>query len=229
MKPIDFFSNPEYALIILTSTELRFYVGDNIQLELIEARDVGHDTIAPKNFMPSVVGHRPMLELKRFALHLLQVPRLARLPVVVSGDESLVTAFVKFFHHPYGVIVHSSQDFISLTCPQILGRADAFREKVREVYVAHFQDRLRIQMRAGRVLNDFLELSREAELGNISRLLLMKAPVPLSPENELAATVMREGGKVQLVPPQLFPADIKILGVLRGELHAHSPLFAMDA
>ncbi len=225
MKPIDFFSNPEYALIILTSSELRFYIGDNVQLELIEARDV----VMESHPQRQVVAHRPLMELKRFALHLLQVPRLARLPVVVGGEENLVNAFVKFFQHPYGVIAHTSSDLTTLTCPQILKSAESFRVKVREVYVAHFQDRLRTQMRAGRVLSDMLELARAAEEGSISRLLLMRAPAPLTPETELAATVIREGGKVQLVPHQLFPEGIKMLGVLRGELHAHSPLFAMDA
>jgi hypothetical protein len=225
LKPIDFFSNPEYALIILTSSELRFYIGDNVQLELIEARDV----LMESHPQRQVVAHRPLMELKRFALHLLQVPRLARLPVVVSGEENLMSVFVKFFQHPYGVITHATTDLTTLTCPQILKSADAFRVKVREVYIAHFQDRLRTQMRAGRVLSDSLELARAAEEGSISRLLLMRAPTPLGPEAELAASVIREGGKVQLVPQQLFPEGIKMLGVLRGELHAHSPLFAMDA
>jgi hypothetical protein len=229
LKPIDFFSNPEYALIILTSSELRFYIGDNIQLELIEARDVLTDVIPQQAFLHGVVAHRPLMGLKRFAMHLLQVPRLARLPVVVSGEENLVSAFVKFFQHPYGVITHTSSDLTALTCPQILGSAETFRVKVREVYISHFQERLRTQMRAGRVLSDMHELARAAEEGSISRLLLMRAPAPLTPETELAATVLREGGKVQLVPSQLFPEGIKMLGVLRGELHAHSPLFAMDA
>ncbi len=225
MKPIDFFSNPEYALIILTSSELRFYVGDNVQLELIDARDVAMDPLPQRQ----VVAHRPLMELKRFALHLLQVPRLARLPVVVAGEDTLVSAFVKFFQHPYGVIAHTGSDLTALTCPQILHCADLFRAKVRDVYVGHFQERLRVQMRAGRVLSDVVELTRAAERGDISRLLLSKAPQPSGPETELAAAVIRDGGKVQLVPQQLFPDGIKMLGVLRGELHAHSPLFAMDA
>jgi hypothetical protein len=229
LKPIDFFSNPEYALVILTSTELRFYVGDNVQLELIEALDVSEDALPQRPVLRSVVAHRSLVELKRFALHLLQVPRLARLPVVVAGDDHFVSAFVRFFQHPYGVITYTATDLTTLTCPQILKSADAFREKVREVYATHFQDRLRTQMRAGRVLSDVRELARAAEQGSISRLLLSQAPAPASVEHELAAIVIREGGKVQLIPGQLFPVDIQVLGVLRGELHAHSPLFAMDA
>src|SRR5690606_1072034 len=132
----------------------RFYIGDNQQLELIEAREVEPTNLTPRLFngLKNVISHRQQASLKAFALHLLHMPRIARVPVVVSGDPSLVAAFARFFAHPHGVVVHPSEAMISMTCPEILQEAWAFRPSVTEIYMGHVRDRLRQLMRQGRLV-----------------------------------------------------------------------------
>jgi hypothetical protein len=232
MRPIDPFSNPEYAFVLLSATELRLYVGDNTQLELLESREVTASAAAqPRLFSPgaAVIAHRPLIELKRFAIHLLQIPRLARLPVVVSGEALLVAAFMRLFDHPFGVVRFDSQGIEAKTCPEILRLGLEFRPAVQNIYLQHFRERLRLSMRTGRVVSAESEIAKAIADGVVSRLLLASHPAPHSHFDQLARAVLAQHGKVQLVPVHLFPAGIQMLATLRGDLHAHSPILAMDA
>ena len=232
MRPIDPFSNPEYAFVLLSGTELRLYLGDNTQLELIESREVlATSASQPRLFTPgsAVVAHRPLLELRRFAMHLLQLPRLARLPVVVSGETLLVASFLRLFDHPFGVVRFDAEGIEHKTCPQILHLSSEFRPQVQNIYLSHFRERLKLSMRSGRVLSDETSIAKAIEEGAVSRLLLAQSPVAHTLNDQLARAVLTQQGKVQLVPEHLFPTGIRMLATLRGELHAHSPLFALDA
>ena len=224
-------SNPEYGLVLLTPTEMRLYIGDNVQLELIEAREIEPSAPAMRMFagLQNVISYRSQTGLKSFALHLLHLPRLSRMPVVVSGDPQLVASFARVFPHPHGVIQHPSADMMTMTCPEILASAWQFRASVVEIHVGHFQERLKVLMRQGRVSIEHDVITKAVHAGDVVRLLLPEVPVKATLVSEMAELVINDGGKVQIVPLMLLPSGATMLAVLRGESHAHTPLLALDA
>lgn len=227
----SFLQNPEYGLIVLSASEFQFYIGDNQQLELIESRECRPEALGVFLFgsLKNVISHRQHHELKDFAHHLLSQPRLARLPVVISGLPRLVEAFARYFTHNFGVIQHPAESFPTLTCPELIQEAWAFRPQVSEIYLAHFQERLKHLMRQGRVSWQQEQIQLYANQGKISKLLLSQHPERGSYHEKLALGIVEEGGEVQIIPANILPAGSQMLAILRGEAHAHTPLLALDA
>ena len=224
LRPIDFFHNPEYALVTITGIDARLYVGNNQQLELLEQWEA--EAEAPHLHL---VGQRPHRALRRFALHLLQLPRLTFLPVVVAGESELIRNFLKTFEHPYGTIPYAVDHIAQLTCPQLIAESQQFRGRLIEIYLHHFRQRLKSLRRIGRVVVALPEIRLAQRQGTLLRLLCPDDYEQNALEREWGNELLADGVLVNTAPAILFPTGVRWLAILRGEAHAHTPLFAVEA
>ena len=253
LRPVleELFGNPEYALVLLSDTEMRLYRGDARQVELIERHEFSHvpgpQLVYGQGIMVTPSQRRG---LKDWMLRLHQTASLARLPVVVAGQNELVNHFARSFHHAYGVVKLDAPHFVELTCPQLIQEFPRFKGEVVELHAENFKLRLRTLVRTGRIVSDLTNVIRAIHEGKVMRVLLPEKRRLWGTVNmesghyeimglhqvegaedildDLAEATIRQGGKIQFLPEHFFPHGSHAMVVLRGEYtSAHTPVFGV--
>lgn len=228
----EFFPNPEYALVVLDEGSVRLYVGDSRQVEFLEQFETLVAHAPARTFMgaSSFVSHRQQQGLKALAMKLLQLPRLAHLPVIVAGEEMLVSKFHSLFDHSFGTIPWVAPHTVSLTCPQLVQEVRAIKPQVVEVYAHHFGERLKRLVRSRRLLTSQERISAAIGESRVMRLLVSETARPLHiPEVEaIIHDTIQSGGKIQFLPAHFFPAGIQVMGLLKGDGRAAASIFGVD-
>lgn len=229
----EFFPNPEYGLVVLDEGSVRLYVGDSRQIEFLEQFETLVAHAPARTFMgaSSFVSHRQQQGLKHLALKLLQLPRLAQLPVIVAGEEQLVTKFHSLFDHSFGTIRWIAPQTVSLTCPQLLQELKTLKSEVVEVYAHHFGERLKRLVRLRRLLTSRERITTAIGEGRVVRLLVSEATraLQLVEVEAIIHDTIQSGGKIQFLPAHFFPAGIQVMGLLKGDGRAAASIFGVDS
>lgn len=245
----ELFTNPEYALVLLSENEMGLYRGDGQQIELLERHEFSHIR-GPQTIygQTSIVSPSQRRGLKDFALRLHQSSMLTRMPIVIAGSPELVEYFSRSFKHPFGVVtLKESGHYTAMTCPQLLKELPRFRSEVVEHYTENLKLRFKTLVRTGRILSDLQLIVRAIPEGKVTRILMperrrlwgkldfSKGQVDIMGlhevdgsvdiMNELAEAVIRHGGKIQFLPQHFFPHGSYAMVILRGDSRAHAPVF----
>lgn len=108
-----------------------------------------------------------------------------------------------------------------------------------DFYSAKFKERLKQMVQSKRLISDLEQIIGAARDGRIVQLVLpterkifghinfstgefeihkriQKKNASVDILNELAEEVIRQGGKIQILPPHFFPQDSYVLAILRG-------------
>lgn len=252
LRPVleELFVNPEYVLVVIEEESVAVFHGDTRQIELMDRHEFGyHRSAAPARLFtgPLLITPSQFRGLKEAGTQILQNPRLTRVPVIAVGAAELLRPFVRSCPHPFGLRAIETTALSGMTCPQLVQEWPRFREQVLEMHTEQFRHRLRHLVRSGRLVSELRPLVRAVMESRVSRLLLPEKrrawgklcletgacevqglhPVEQSEDilELLAERVIRDGGKIQFLPPHFFPHGSYAMGMLRGEHHAHSPLF----
>lgn len=247
----EIFTNPEFALVLLSETEMSLFKGDTRQVELLERHEYSHHAAGPHLVygQTSMVTPSQRRGLKQLMLNLHQSALVARLPVVVAGKQELVDTFTRSFEHGHGVVKLHAPHFTELTCPQLLKELPLFRAQVVELHAENFKLRLRGLVRSGRILGEMKQVIQAVADERVLRLLLperrqlwgqldiqkahyeVRGIHPMEGAQDiledLAEAVIRQGGKIQFLPAHFFPHGSHAMAILRGETHAPSSVFRM--
>lgn len=240
----ELFVNPEYLVVNVSLYDISVYRGDFQHLEIIKHYEFEDMAIDMKSRVFSsqhvgLVPYKSILALKTIAQEVKDMAHYNSLPVLVTGLDEMKGMFLKSFTDMYGVISHIQEDFYEKTCVQILEKCKQFRYAVMDFYSAKFKDRLKQMVRSKRLISDLGQIIEAARDGKIVQLVLptekklyghidfatgefeihkkvQKKNASIDILNELAEEVIRQGGKIQILPPHFFPHDSYVLAILRG-------------
>lgn len=240
----ELFVNPEYLVVNVSLYDIKVYRGDFHHLEIIQhyefdqlAIDMQSRVFSPKNV--GLVPYKTILALKTIAQQVMDLSVYNSIPVLVTGLDDMKEMFLRHFSQTNGVISHIQEDFYEKTCVQILEKCKFFRYSVMDYYSARFKDRLKKMVKDKRLLSDLGQIVEAAREGKIVRLVLptekkifgridfetgefeihkkeLKRKHSIDILNELAEEVIRQGGKIQILPPHFFPQDSFVLAILKG-------------
>lgn len=207
------YSNPEFALVVLSESESCVYHGDTHQIELIERYEFSHINGPQLHYGPSsIVTPAQRRGLKYLAMGLNQSARFARMPIVVAGTKELLAYLMLNFQHDFGVVKLDAPHFSALTCPELLNEISHFKQAVINFYADNFKFRLKSLERSGRVVIDEAILRKAVNEDKVQQLWIAEdCPFEFEIDH-------------QILPKIFFPQGVLALGVLRGEAYAHSPL-----
>lgn len=207
--------------------------------------DQFHQTLgnfSPRLYAPQYMGiipYKTLLALKNLSRKIAEKYMYESVPVIVTGLSDTRHIFLQGFEHAFGVISHLDEDFYEKTCMEILAKCKSFRHIVADYYSAQLKERLKRLNKSQRLLSDFSLIIKAASTGSIIHLVIpndrkvwgyvnfetgefgfhkkvhkKKPSVDLL--NELAEEVIRQGGKIQILPPHFFPVEAQALAILKG-------------
>jgi hypothetical protein len=240
----EFFVNPEYLVVNISLYDINVYKGDFQHLEIVKYYEFEKMAINMKSrfFLHHSVGlipYRSILALKTIAQEVKELAQFDSLPVLVTGLDEMKQVFLKSFSDMSGIIAHINEDFYEKTCVEILEKCKAFRYAVMDFYSAKFKDRLKIIVKSKRLIYNLEDIIPAAREGRILQLVLPtnrkvygyvdfltgefeihkknhKKNASVDVLNELAEEVIRQGGKIQILPPHFFPQNSSVLAILKG-------------
>lgn len=243
----ELFVNPEFILVNISLYDIKIFKGDFQHLENIqqyEFADLPHNFVELKArfFTPQYIGmvpYKSFLAIKAIAEKVKETVMYESLPVVVTGLEEMKNLFLRYFGDTGGVITHIQADFYEKSCMEILERCGEFRFAVTDYYSAQLKDRLKRLMKSNRILSDLKDIIPAACDGRVIHLVipseqkiwgkldLEKGEFTIHKKagktsvdilNELAEEVIKQGGKISILPPHFFPYRTNVLAVIKGQL-----------
>lgn len=240
----ELFVNPEYLVVNVSLYDINVYRGDFHHLEIIQHYEFEKLAIDMKSrvFTPNHVGlvpYKSILALKTIAQQVMDLSHYNSIPVLVTGLDDMKEIFLRSFPNPTGVISHMQEDFYEKTCVEILAKCKQFRYAVMDYYSVRFKERLKKMVKDKRLISDLGQIIESARKGKVIHLVLptekkvfgkidfhsgtyeihkkeLKKKASQDILNELAEEVIRQGGKIQILPPHFFPQDSYVLAILKG-------------
>lgn len=239
----ELFVNPEYLVVNISLYDIKVYRGDFQHLEIVQQYEFDQLAINMRSriFTPKDMGlvpYKSILALKTIAQQVMELTQYHSIPVLVTGLDDMKEIFLRHFTNSVGVISHIQEDFYEKTCVEILQKCKHFRYAVMDYYSARFKERLMKMVKSKRLITGLPEIIEATRKGRIVQLVLptekkiygkidfetgefeihtrMKKKASVDILNELAEEVIRQGGKIQILPPHFFPQDSHVLAILRG-------------
>jgi hypothetical protein len=186
-----------------------------------------------------LIPYKTMLAIKTIANKVIEQARYHSMPVMVTGLDDMKNIFLRYFSNSPGIISHIHEDFYEKTCVEILQKCKQFRYAVMDHYSAQFKERLIKMVKSKRLISELSEIIQAAINGRVIQLVLpiekkvwgsinlesgeyslhkkeMKSIPSVDILNELAEEVMKQGGKIYILPSHFFPQNTSVLAILRG-------------
>lgn len=240
----ELFVNPEYLVVNVSLYDINVYRGDFHHLEIIKHYEFDKLAIDLRSrvFTPNHLGlvpYKSILALKNIAQQVMDLSHYNSMPVLVTGLDHMKGIFLRSLPDPTGVISHMHEDFYEKTCVEILDRCKQFRYAVMDYYSVRFKERLKKMVKDKRLVSDLGQIVESIRRGKVIQLVLptqkkvfgkidfhsgtyeihrkeLKKKASQDILNELAEEVIRQGGKIQILPPHFFPQDSYVLAILKG-------------
>lgn len=186
-----------------------------------------------------LVPYKTMLALKSIASKIRETTQYHSTPVIVTGIGDMKENFLKYFDNSYGIFTHFEEDFYENTCVQILEKCKTLRPMIMDYYSSELKDRLKKMVKSKRLISDLGTIVKAVSEEKVVHLVLptqkkvwgvidletgefeihkkMKKRDPsVDILNELADAVIKQGGKIQVLPPHFFPQDSYVIAILKG-------------
>ncbi len=228
-----------YDLKIYRGDFQHLEVIDQFEFDQVQS---GYGELSPKFYAPQYMGlipYKTIVALKNLSRRLAERILYESVPVVVTGLADTKAIFLQGFEHHFGVISHLNEDFYEKTCVEILQRCLAFRPIVADYYHAQFKERLKRLSKSPRLLTDLKDIIKATAGGRVIQLVLPtdrkvwgfvnfetgeyelhkrvhKNNPCVDILNEIAEEVLKQGGRIQVLPPHFFPLEANALAILKG-------------
>lgn len=204
--------------------------------------DTSSGNLSPRFFAPKFMGiipYKTILAIKMISRRMSEKFMYESVPVIVTGLSDTRQIFLEGFDHSFGVISHLEEDFYEKTCMEILQKCKNFRNIVADYYSAQLKERLKRLSKSQRLLSDFDQIVSAVAGGRVIHLVIpqdrklwgkinfetveyeihkreQKKDPSMDILNELAEEVMKQGGKIQILPAHFFPVEAQALAILKG-------------
>lgn len=237
----EFFYESEYAFLSLGKSEVRLFLGDSKQLDLIEIFSMSEITQKdPQNFFlnsSELVNHREAQKLKWIAEQLLQRASLANRPLIISGEEKYQSLFLRFYKSSKPRLTwHENLSLQS--CSELLRSIYLFKTKVNEMLADEMKDNVKRWFKSGRLCTDFEEIIKLIKEEKIKKLFLplnikiwgtinfdtLEYSIEAKPHkglkdlySVLAEEVYKTGGEIQFLSPHFFSGQARLMALKKQD------------
>jgi hypothetical protein len=247
MRPLmeELFHDPEYALLTLSSGEVKFFLGDSKQVELMEIikfADTFKSASLTMGFLSEsqMMSHKQVRWLKYVADQFMQKSSLSRLPVLITGDQESTTVFKKFFQ-TRSPEYYLEANYSHLSGSELMHYTYDFKHKVLEIQTDEMKNRLKNWIQDGRLcldLNQLIELISQDKIDKLYLPLNTKLwgkinwekcefeiydrPKPGLEDilDDLAEMVIKQGGSIHFLSPHFFHEKTMAMGLKKQGKYA---------